>query len=163
MISVITYTIDFAIFGRRLRNCGTIHWRTGLALSSALDVFREIKLNFEQSSYLRSMENTKYRNTLAKFRLSSHKLNIEVGRHNNIPRNERKCTLCNLNDIEDEFHFLLKCPLYTTFRRQYIPKYFYTNTNMFKYITLMQSENISTLKNIALFCDKSFKLRDTLL
>ena len=26
MISVITYTIDFAIFGRRLRNCGTIHW-----------------------------------------------------------------------------------------------------------------------------------------
>ena len=25
MISVITYTIDFAIFGRRLRNCGTIH------------------------------------------------------------------------------------------------------------------------------------------
>jgi len=25
-ISVITYTINFAIFGRRLRNCGTIHW-----------------------------------------------------------------------------------------------------------------------------------------
>jgi len=25
VISVITYTIDFAIFGRRLRNCGTIH------------------------------------------------------------------------------------------------------------------------------------------
>ena len=25
MISVITYTIDFAIVGRRLRNCGTIH------------------------------------------------------------------------------------------------------------------------------------------
>jgi len=24
----------------------------------------------------------------------------------------------------------------------------------------MQSENISILKNIALFCDKSFKLRD---
>jgi len=132
-------------------------------LSSALDVFREIKLNFEQSSYLRSMENTKYRNTSAKFRLSSHKLNIEVGRHNNIFRNERKCSLCNLNDIEDEFHFLLKCPLYTAFKRQYIPKYFYTNTNMFKYITLMQSENISTLKNNALFCDKSLKLRDTLL
>ena len=36
---------------------------------------------------------------------------IELGRHNNIPRNERKCTLCNLNDIEDEFHFVLKCPV----------------------------------------------------
>jgi len=82
-----------------------------------------------------------------------------------MPRNEHKCTLCNLNlnDIEDEFHFLLKCPMYTAFRRQHIPKYFYTNTNIFKYINLMQSENISILKNIALFCDKSFKLRDTLL
>ena len=49
------------------------------------------------------MENTEYRNTSAKFRLSSHKLNIDVRRHNNIPRNERNCTLCNLNDIEDEF------------------------------------------------------------
>jgi len=26
VISVITYTIGFAIFGRRLRNCGTIHY-----------------------------------------------------------------------------------------------------------------------------------------
>ena len=26
---------------------------------------------------------------------------------------------------------------------------------MFKYITLMQNENISMFKNIALFCDKS--------
>ena len=82
--------------------------------------FNNLDINFKQSSYLRSMENTKYRNILAKFRLSSHKLNIEVGRHTNIPRNELKCTLCNLNDIEDEFHFLLKCPLYTAFRRQYI-------------------------------------------
>ena len=84
----------------RLRDIYVSNWRTGLDLSSALDVFREIKLNFGQSSNLTSMENTKYRNSLAKFRLSSHKLNIEVGRHNNIPRNERKCTLCNLNDIE---------------------------------------------------------------
>ena len=66
---------------------------------------REIKLNIE-SSYIRSMEHTKYRNTLAELRLSSHQLNIEVGKHNNIPRNERKCTLCDLNDIDDEFHLL---------------------------------------------------------
>ena len=52
------------------------------------------------------MEHTKYRNTLAELRLSSHQLNIEVGKHNNIPRNERKCTLCDLNDIDDEFHLL---------------------------------------------------------
>ena len=63
---------------------------------------------------------------------TSHKSNIEVGRQNRNSRNERKCTFCNLSDIEDEFHFLPKCPKYACFTRQYIPKYFNINTNMFK-------------------------------
>jgi len=83
--------------------------------------------------------------------VSSYKLNTELGSHNNITSNKRKCTLCNLYDIEDEFHFLLKCPIYTAFRRQYIPKYFYTNTNMFKYITRMQSEKYRFLKILHCF------------
>jgi len=33
------------------------NWRAGLDMSSALDVVRVIKLNLDQSSYLRSMEN----------------------------------------------------------------------------------------------------------
>ena len=55
-------------------------------------------------------------------RLSSHKLNIEIGRHNNIDRQDRKCIICNLNDIEDEFHFVLVCPDYINLRNAYIPK-----------------------------------------
>ena len=62
-----------------------------------------------------------------------------------------------LNDTE--FYFLLKCPTHACFSRQYIQKYFYNNTTMFKYITPMRSENISILKNIALFCDKSFLIK----
>jgi len=57
---------------------------------------------------------------LAKLRLSSHTLNVEIGRHNII---DRHCIRCNLNDIEDEFHFVLICPDYVNLRNAYIPKY----------------------------------------
>ena len=38
---------------------------------------------------------------------------IEKGRHMRprIECNERKCFICK-NDVEDEIHFLTKCPLY---------------------------------------------------
>jgi len=43
-------------------------------------------------------------------------------RHNKINRQDRKC---NLNDIEDEFHFVLVCPEYINLRNANtcIPKY----------------------------------------
>lgn len=104
----------------RLRDIYISNWRSGLADSTSLDVYREIKLNFEKSAYISQLDNPKYRNILAKLHLSSHKLNIEIGRHNNVPRQDRKCTLCNLNDIEDEFHVVLKCPIYIHIRKEYV-------------------------------------------
>jgi hypothetical protein len=43
--------------------------------------------------------------------ISNHKLPIEHGRWNNIPRENRKCNSCNLEEIGDEFHYILNCPL----------------------------------------------------
>ena len=39
---------------------------------------------------------------------------IETGRHAKpkIAKEERKCRYCNRDDVEDDKHFLLKCPLY---------------------------------------------------
>jgi len=39
-----------------LRDIYVSKWRAGLDMSSASDVFREIKLNFDPSSYLRSIK-----------------------------------------------------------------------------------------------------------
>ena len=45
--------------------------------------------------------------------MSSHTLAIETGRHAKpkIVKEERKCRYCNLDAVEDEEHFLLKCSL----------------------------------------------------
>ena len=58
--------------------------------------------------------------SIAKLRLSSHQLNIETGKHRDIAHSERKCNLCNTEDLEDEYHFSLICPVYNELRKVYI-------------------------------------------
>ena len=70
-----------------------------MELWSSLDLFREFKTVRERSAYLNQLHNVKYGHILAKLRLSSHKLNIEIGRHKTIDRQDRKCIRCNLNHI----------------------------------------------------------------
>ena len=50
--------------------------------------------------------------SIARFRLSSHNLQIELGRHKRpyVEPNNRTCQRCNLNSVEDEVHFLMVCP-----------------------------------------------------
>jgi hypothetical protein len=43
-------------------------------------------------------------------------LAIETGRYSNIPVEQRLCSLCDLNVVENEMHVLLFCPLYADIR-----------------------------------------------
>ena len=56
-----------------------------------------------------------------KLRISNHKLNIEIGRYDKISRCDRVCPVCGLN-IEDEIHFLLNCPKYSSIRDDFFNK-----------------------------------------
>jgi hypothetical protein len=42
-------------------------------------------------------------------RISAHKLPLESSRYNKTPYEDRFCTLCQSNEIGDEFHYLLSC------------------------------------------------------
>ena len=64
-------------------------------------------------------KNVANRILVTKFRLSNHRLMIEVGRHNKIPRDRRFCPFCP-DLIEDEKHFLFTCPTYTHLRRRFL-------------------------------------------
>ena len=45
---------------------------------------------------------------------------VEKGRHFSpkLPLSERICKLCNLHEVEDEFHFVMKCTKYNFQRDQ---------------------------------------------
>ena len=117
--------------------------RERLTISIYLTLHRELNANFEISPYLKILCYWKHRTALAKLRLSSHSLNI--GRHHEVPREERKCIYCNSND-EDEFHFIFKCPLYNELREIYISRYYYTYPSMLKFIDLLNCTNVKRLK-----------------
>ena len=42
------------------------------------------------------------------------------------------CSLCNINILEDEYHFVLVCPFYSTIRDKYIKPYYYNTPSTFK-------------------------------
>ena len=89
--------------------------------------------------------------------ISSHKLNIEIGRHNNIDRQDRKCIICNLNDIEDEFHFVLVCPDYINLRNAYIPKYYSNRPSVLEILELVQTKNTSLFIQLSIYCIKALR------
>ena len=97
--------------------------------------------------------------TLSKFRLSSHDLNIEKGRYQNIPRENRICGKCNRNEIEDEYHFTLICPYYRDLRNTYIHRYYYIRPSMYKFIQLLNVKNKKKLCNLSKFLNGAFAKR----
>ena len=101
-------------------------------------------------------------------RISTHKLRIETGRYNKIPREERLCNLCNSNKIEDETHFLLYCPRYSSIRDMFFSKI----ESKIPFLRLLSQETlISHLMNstdyyiniqLISFISSCFELRDKL-
>jgi hypothetical protein len=89
--------------------------RPGKQYGNKLRTYRLFKNNFAFESYL-DLDHFN-RNILIRFRISAHNLEIEKGRHQNIPLNERICKLCKL-EIEDEIHFLLQCPILNSLRTE---------------------------------------------
>ena len=127
--------------------------------SSKCVIYQHLIDNFCLQSYLRRPINPSGKKCIAKFRMSSHSLNIEKGRHRNVARNMRLCELCDHKDIEDEFHFILKCPLYVELRKRYIKHYYYTKPSVFKLVQLLSAENTKELNNLGKFLVQAEKLR----
>ena len=62
------------------------------------------------------------RKALVKLRFGNHKLMVECGRYDQIPRENRLCPSCRSNEIEDETHFLFNCPKYFIPRDEFYNK-----------------------------------------
>ena len=81
-----------------------------------LRTYKEIKLTPGTEGYVSSKMERYQRALVSKLRLGTLPINIELGRYKHQPVEERKCPNCP-EEIEDEKHFLLSCPLYREERR----------------------------------------------
>ena len=84
---------------------------------SKLKTYALLKNNINQEKYLTIIKNVSHRIALTKLRLSNHILMIEKGRHQSQHLFDRTCPFCP-NKIENEQHFILKCPTYSHLRER---------------------------------------------
>ena len=127
-----------------------------------LITYQLMKKDFELEPYLKLISNYKYRHAITKLRTSSHDLQIEKGRHTQLPLESRRCLYCN--DIENEIHFLIKCKL---FKAERIELYDRLSLDDFdrivnqqdQFVYLMNSRNQRHLEILGAFIFKCFKKR----
>ena len=88
--------------------------------------------------------NDYYRIIITRWRLSSHKLMVEVGRHRRpiVPREERVCSMCGV--LEDEQHVIFTCPLYDNIRNKY--EEVVTNRTIAKFLNPDSNMVVSTAR-----------------
>ena len=106
-----------------------------LANNRSLRTYVHIKEDFQLEPFLTLVKDVKYRNAIARFRASSHHLEIERGRHTNpiTPENNRKCWFCD--SIETEIHFITECAYYNSERT-----YLYQQiSNRFPYFSFLNN------------------------
>lgn len=142
---------------QRIRDQYVQEWNSEVNNMPKLELYSKYKVSFELESYIVKIKNESLRKTLSQFRLSSHKLEIEVGRYSGIARENRICKCCSSNMIESEYHFLLTCPLYRHLRLKYLGRASWPSLNLFQ--TYMSSSSTKTLLNISKFIKESMYLR----
>ena len=81
-------------------------------INPILRTYKKFKIKAGCEPYLLMPLQYKIRRIISRTRASSHNLGIEIGRHTRprpTPIEERICTYCSSNSIDDEFHFILNC------------------------------------------------------
>ena len=97
--------------------------------TSKLRTYALFKTEIGLENYLFEIKNVAVRVHVTKFRLSNHRLMIETGRHtknkkdDKIPKEKRFCPFCP-RKIENEFHFIFECPIYTHLRSRHLEGFF---------------------------------------
>ncbi len=83
-----------------------------------LRTYRKFKNDHMQEKYLTIIKDSYIRSSVTRMRLSAHRLMIERGRHLKLSVEQRICTKCDQNLVEDEFHAIMICKKYDNERTQ---------------------------------------------
>ena len=126
------------------------NWHSQLQQSSKGNNYSVFKETCQFENYLKLLPRALYLN-IFRLRTTNHRLPIEIGRWQSIALNERKCKLCDLNELGDEFHYLLVCPFFSVKRRQLIDSYYIRRPNISKYIAVLNNQTTGVLTNLSRF------------
>ena len=89
-----------------------------ITLNPKLRTYCLFKTDYRREAYLNHIHHRSFLTAISRFRTSSHSLHIETGRHTipYTPIENRLCSFCDSNSVDDEMHMLLKCKFHETER-----------------------------------------------
>ena len=90
-------------------------WLANVAKKSKLRVYRKLKSRLVLEDYVIELDREK-RRQLTMLRGGTNKLRIETGRWRGESEEERVCNVCLCQEVENEKHFILACPMYVVER-----------------------------------------------
>ena len=145
---------------RTLRDNQIQEWVSDINISSKAIHYRNFYGYFGIQFYVGTNLPVHLTRNLAKLRCSAHELKVEKGRHSGITYQQRICALCRNNQIEDEFHFVLKCPFYHDLGPRHIPnRYIKRYPCLEDFYSLMQCQNDSVITRLAQYLIVAFQRR----
>ena len=119
-------------------------------------------------NYIQCLSFKKYQQAISRFRVRSHRLGIELGRHQKprLPVERRLCIFCNSRKLDDEMHFLIHCEFHTNARKTFFSAV-YKNIVDFeslndkdKFRSILISTNEAVIFALGKFIHDGFKSRD---
>ena len=143
------------IIKKRLNDQYIQDWLSTVNNSPKCVFYRTYKHTFELEQYL-CMLSPYLRTIVCRFRTANHKLPVETGRYNNVPRENRLCTFCNSNKFCDEFHLILECSVLKNIRRKFLPTYCLSNPNTINFQNVMSPHTDLLRKKLAQYIKQTF-------
>jgi hypothetical protein len=145
--------IFLSIFRQRICDISKQTWFEDIARNIAYSTY---KATLEPELYLSKVEWRRHRVALSRLRTGSNQLAVNrlKGR---VPKNERLCKYCNninSNHLEDEYHFVMVCPLYKEIRISYLVN-IAQNVNMHVFKQLMHCTE--HMHKMSIFAYHAFK------
>ena len=88
----------------------------GIGLNK-LRTYKLFKTEYKVEEYVIKVKAVNQRSAMSRFRCGVAPITLEIGRFFNIPANERFSNFCS-DQVEDESHVILLCPLYNKIREE---------------------------------------------
>ena len=140
-------------FEQRCKDIYTQEWRSQTE-SRRHSFYINIKNFIVFERYIEMVEIFNYRRCISMIRTSSHSLNVNK---KVADESLKLCHMCDLQQIEDEFHFCLVCPAYKLERESLVSSYYWCNPTLNKLYKLLS--NVHDQINLAKLLFLCFKKR----
>lgn len=123
------------------------NWHSNLMSFGTLRTYRLIKSELRCEQYLKFNLPKKTIRVFTRLRGGLLGIGVNLGRWAtpHVPYADRKCEICNLGVVEDEFHVLFICPAWSTFRLQLMNYMCFKNKDL---KALCNTENRELIKNV---------------